>query len=249
MVARVWGNSQLQVRERPRPRRFRRAMRPGRPSRAELATRSVRAPFVLGRGPWQGLLARTDHLSDRRTRYGPPSSESGRGRQAALSDDSRAAPADELARLNAARWPRCRPTRSTRSGRACPHEGGPIACKKRVWCSLLAPPQRVSSATRERAKPLQTTFDEHRRHARKIRDTSCSSRAAREALVRELDAMIAPQVASIAPLLSPRALLVDEVTSTFGTEAVDETVEDMVGKLTGKLRTPTTLRTSSRTIR
>ena len=44
-----------------------------------------------------------------------------------------------------------------------------------------------------------------------------------------------PEIAAIAPRLKPRAPLVGEPTSTFGDETVDQTVEDMVVKLTHAL--------------
>jgi len=51
-----------------------------------------------------------------------------------------------------------------------------------------------------------------------------------EALVRELDALMAEQLTQVSPGVTPRAV-VGEVTSTFGDEAIDEAIEDMVGTL------------------
>ncbi len=55
------------------------------------------------------------------------------------------------------------------------------------------------------------------------------------ALARELDELMTPEITTIAPRLRPRSLLVGEPTSTFGDEAVDQSVEDMVVKLTHAL--------------
>jgi hypothetical protein len=55
------------------------------------------------------------------------------------------------------------------------------------------------------------------------------------ALARELDDLMEPEVATIAPRLRPYAPLVGEPTSTFGDETIDQAVEDMVVKLTHAL--------------
>jgi hypothetical protein len=55
------------------------------------------------------------------------------------------------------------------------------------------------------------------------------------AFARELDELMAPEITTIAPRLKPRTPLVGEPTSTFGDEAVDQAVEDMVVKLTQAL--------------
>jgi hypothetical protein len=55
------------------------------------------------------------------------------------------------------------------------------------------------------------------------------------ALARELDELMAPEIAIIAPRIRPVVPLVGEPTSTFGDETVDQAVEDMVIKLTYSL--------------
>ncbi len=55
------------------------------------------------------------------------------------------------------------------------------------------------------------------------------------ALARELDELMAPALAIIEPRLGPRAPLSGEPTSTFGHEAIDSAVEEMVAKLTRAL--------------
>ena len=55
------------------------------------------------------------------------------------------------------------------------------------------------------------------------------------ALARELDDLMAPEIVTIEPRLKPVAPLVGEPTSTFGDENVDQTVEDMVLKMTHAL--------------
>lgn len=50
-----------------------------------------------------------------------------------------------------------------------------------------------------------------------------------EALVRELDLLMAPHLALIIARIAPSAVVGGEVTSTFGHEATDEAVEEMVG--------------------
>lgn len=55
-----------------------------------------------------------------------------------------------------------------------------------------------------------------------------------QALARELDELMASTLALIAPRLS-RGVVMGEVTSTFGDDAVDEAVEDVVGKMTRAL--------------
>ena len=55
------------------------------------------------------------------------------------------------------------------------------------------------------------------------------------ALARELDDLMAPEIVTIEPRIQPHAPLVGEPTSTFGDENVDQTVEDMVLKMTHAL--------------
>lgn len=55
------------------------------------------------------------------------------------------------------------------------------------------------------------------------------------ALAREMDELMAPEVATIEPRLKPYAPLVGEPTSTFGDETIDQAVEDMVVKVTRAL--------------
>jgi outer membrane biosynthesis protein TonB len=55
------------------------------------------------------------------------------------------------------------------------------------------------------------------------------------ALAREMDELMAPEVATIEPRLKPYAPLVGEPTSTFGDETIDQAVEDMVVKVTHAL--------------
>jgi hypothetical protein len=55
-----------------------------------------------------------------------------------------------------------------------------------------------------------------------------------EALVRELDAMMAEQLTQVSAGVAPRTV-VGEVTSTFGDEAIDEAIEEMVGTLADRL--------------
>ncbi|MEJ7730564.1 MAG: hypothetical protein WKG00_15255 [Polyangiaceae bacterium] len=55
-----------------------------------------------------------------------------------------------------------------------------------------------------------------------------------EALVRELDAMMAEQLTKVSAGVAPRTV-VGEVTSTFGDEAIDEAIEEMVGTLAERL--------------
>jgi hypothetical protein len=56
-----------------------------------------------------------------------------------------------------------------------------------------------------------------------------------QALARELDELMAPSLMAIGPRLQPRAVLVGEVTSTFGHDAVDEAVEELVARMTRAL--------------
>ena len=54
-------------------------------------------------------------------------------------------------------------------------------------------------------------------------------------LAREIEELMAPRLEEIAPRLAPRAIVGGEVTSTFGDEAIDESVEEMVLHLTRSL--------------
>lgn len=56
-----------------------------------------------------------------------------------------------------------------------------------------------------------------------------------ESLVRELSQLMATSLGKIAPGLGPRAAVVSEVTSTFGSELVDEIIEEMVLRVTHAL--------------
>jgi hypothetical protein len=55
-----------------------------------------------------------------------------------------------------------------------------------------------------------------------------------EALVRELDALMNAQLTQVSSAVGPRTV-VGEVTSTFGDEAIDEAIEEMVGGLADRL--------------
>lgn len=55
------------------------------------------------------------------------------------------------------------------------------------------------------------------------------------ALARELEELMLPGIAKIAPGIQPFAVIGGEVTSTFGSEAADEAVEDLVLELTSAL--------------
>jgi hypothetical protein len=55
-----------------------------------------------------------------------------------------------------------------------------------------------------------------------------------EALVRELDALMNAQLTQVSSAVGPRTV-VGEVTSTFGDEAIDEAIEEMVGGLAERL--------------
>jgi hypothetical protein len=55
------------------------------------------------------------------------------------------------------------------------------------------------------------------------------------ALAREFEERMAPELAKIAPLIEPRALMGGEPTSTFGSESIDDAVEEMVAELTQAL--------------
>ncbi|APR76379.1 Cytoplasmic axial filament protein CafA and Ribonuclease G [Minicystis rosea] len=51
------------------------------------------------------------------------------------------------------------------------------------------------------------------------------------ALARELDEIIAPALAVIEPHIEPRGPMSDEPTSTFGSDAIDQAVEELVARL------------------
>ncbi len=55
------------------------------------------------------------------------------------------------------------------------------------------------------------------------------------ALAREIEELMIPGIAKIAPRVEPFAVIGGEVTSTFGSEAADEAVEDLVLELTTAL--------------
>jgi hypothetical protein len=55
------------------------------------------------------------------------------------------------------------------------------------------------------------------------------------ALARELDELMTPSLTIIEPRLGPRSPIAGEPTSTFGDEAIDSAVEEMVAKLTRAL--------------
>ena len=55
------------------------------------------------------------------------------------------------------------------------------------------------------------------------------------ALARELDELMSPSLLIVEPRLGPRSPIAGEPTSTFGDEAIDSAVEDMVAKVTRAL--------------
>src|SRR3954452_4254420 len=55
------------------------------------------------------------------------------------------------------------------------------------------------------------------------------------ALARELEELMAPRLARIAPRIEPMAIVGGEVTSTFGSESIDDEVETLVDELTSAL--------------
>ena len=55
------------------------------------------------------------------------------------------------------------------------------------------------------------------------------------ALAREVDELVGPTLVVVEPLLEPRGILAGEPTSTFGNEAIDQTVEELVARVTRAL--------------